>query len=107
MPSEVSVKSEEKKESEETDETGKWLGMTVRNQTGQRKGVIVDAVESGSVADLSGIQQGDIILKIDKYDIESVKDFSNAREQLKNIKKPILFRLRRGNTSLFIAVNPE
>jgi serine protease Do len=112
MPDEISSKPEEKQEAPE--QVVSWLGIKVRNLTSDEKGnlkiesgAIVDELEAGSVADQSGIREGDVILKIDKYEIANQKDFSNAVKELKDIKKPILFRLKRGSVSLFIAVTPE
>lgn len=112
MPSDVATKPEEKQE--ESAEITNWLGITVRNLTASEKGslkieagVIVDEIETNSVADQSGIQESDVILKIDKYEISGIKDFSKAAKELKDSKKPILFRLKRGTLSLFIAVTPE
>ena len=48
-----------------------------------------------------------IVLKIDKYEISSISDFSKAVKALKDTKKPVLFRLKRDKISLFIAVTPE
>jgi Do/DeqQ family serine protease len=108
MPSEVSAKTEEKEDKQEDENVKVWLGLTAKNRpASDGKGVVVDKIESGSITDLAGIQQGDVILKIDKYDIETLKDFSKAADELQDIKKPILFRLRRGTASLFIAVTPE
>jgi serine protease Do len=90
------------------------LGITVRKLTQDEKdnlkleqGVIVDKVDAGSIADDAGISAGDVILKIDKYDIATVSDFSKATREFKDSKKPVLFRLKRNNVSLYIAVTPE
>jgi len=114
MPGEVATKTEEKQGGENAEEVKSWLGITVRKLTQEEKdnlkiqqGVIIDQIEGGSVADQAGMQEGDLILKIDKYEIASTKDFSKAASELKDNKKPILFRLKRGAVSLFIAVTPE
>ncbi|MEO0071809.1 MAG: DegQ family serine endoprotease [candidate division WOR-3 bacterium] len=106
LPEEVSVKPEKKQE-ESKELTRTWLGITVKETASGTKGVEVAEVEAGSVGELAGIQTGDIILKIDKYDIEGISDFSKAANALKNTKRPILFRIKRGSASLFIAVTPE
>ena len=41
-------------------------------------GVIVKSVESGSTAELSGIQRGDVVASVDKQPIKSVGDFERA-----------------------------
>ncbi len=113
MPDEVASAPVEEKE-RPSDEIYTWLGITVRNLTSDEKqtlsmeqGVMVSEIEGGSIADQSGIRQGDVLLKIDKYEISTIKDFSKAAKQLKDTKKPILFRLKRDKVSLFIAVTPE
>lgn len=111
MPDEISSTPTE--EPEEEPEIKSWLGMKVRMPTETEKenakvksGVVVDEIESGSLAEQAGIREGDIILKIDKYEISTVKDFAQASRALKNSKKPLLFRLKRGTASVFIAVTP-
>ncbi|MCX7785213.1 MAG: DegQ family serine endoprotease [candidate division WOR-3 bacterium] len=113
MPDEISGTPQETPEAEET-EVKSWLGMKVRMPTETEKenakvksGVVVDEVEGGSIADQAGIREGDIILKIDRYEIANTKDFSQAVRKLRDSKKPILFRLKRGTVSVFIAVTPE
>jgi len=112
LPEEVATTNEENQE--ETELVKSWLGITARNLNADEKknlnldqGAIIDKVEVGSIADQAGIAQGDVILKIDKYDISTISDFSKAAQALKDNKKPVLFRLKRNKVSLFIAVTPE
>jgi len=61
-------------------------------------GVIVIGVEEGSPADDMGLQEGDVILEINRKKIETTKDFEKAVMDI-NLEKGIVFRLhRRGNT---------
>jgi serine protease Do len=61
-------------------------------------GVVVISVEEGSPADYMGLQEGDVILEINRKKIETVKDFEKAVMDI-NLEKGIVFRLhRRGNT---------
>jgi len=113
MPEEVASTPQEVQPSE-TEEVKTWLGITVRKLIQAEKdnlkveqGVIVDKIEAGSIADNAGIAEGDIILKIDKYEIASISDFSKVAKALKDSNKPVLFRLKRNNVSLYIAVTPE
>jgi len=66
------------------------------------KGIVVVDVESGSKADQSGIQNGDLLKEINHRQIRTVKQY---HEIMKNIDKGEAFELlfRRGNVS-FIAV---
>jgi Do/DeqQ family serine protease len=63
-----------------------------------KRGVVVISVEEGSPADELGLQEGDVILEINRKKIETVKDFEKAIKDI-SLEKGIVFRLhRRGNT---------
>jgi len=63
-----------------------------------KRGVVVIGVEEGSPADDMGLQEGDVILEINRKKIETPKDFEKATKDV-NLEKGIIFRLhRRGNT---------
>jgi len=63
-----------------------------------KRGVVVISVEEGSPADDMGLQEGDVILEINRKKIETTKDFERAIKDI-NLDKGIVFRLhRRGNT---------
>jgi serine protease Do len=60
--------------------------------------VVVIGVEESSPADDMGLQEGDVILEINRKKIETPKDFEKATKDV-NLEKGIIFRLhRRGNT---------
>jgi Do/DeqQ family serine protease len=63
-----------------------------------KHGVVVISVETGSPADDIGLQEGDVILEINRKKIETIKDFEKAIKEI-NIEKGIVLRLhRRGNS---------
>ena len=63
-----------------------------------KHGVVVISVEAGSPADDIGLQEGDVILEINRKKIETIKDFEKGIKEI-NIEKGIVFRLhRRGNS---------
>ena len=63
-----------------------------------KRGVVVIGVEEGSPADELGLQEGDVILEINRKKIETTKDFEKAIKDI-NLEKGIVFRLhRRGNS---------
>ncbi len=63
-----------------------------------KRGVVVISVEEGSPADDIGLQEGDVILEINRKKIETVKDFEKTIKDT-NFEKGIVLRLhRRGNT---------
>jgi serine protease Do len=67
-------------------------------------GVVVAAVEEGSVADDAGIRRGDVIKELDRKPVKSISDFEKAAADLKG-NQPVTVRLQRGRTSLFVALD--
>jgi Do/DeqQ family serine protease len=95
-------------------EEKKWLGIGVRDleraekkELGVEQGVIVDAVDGGSPAEEAGIQEGDVIIKVNRQSVTDENDFNRIARNLKNTKKPVLFQLKRDKSTYFIAVKPE
>ena len=63
-----------------------------------KRGVVIVGVEEGSPAEDIGLQEGDMILEINRKKIETIKDFEKAIKDI-TLDKGIVFRLhRRGNT---------
>lgn len=91
------------------------LGMTIRELTRElaaqlgakdMQGVVVAEVKPGSTAEDAGIAKGDIVREIDGVRIATVADYEKA---LTAHKKGTVMRLflRRGDSSLFVALNVE
>ena len=82
MPDRPEAQKEKEKEAEEK------LGAQVQELTpplasryrisGVKYGVVVVGIEDGSLADEMGLQEGDVILEINRKKIESLKDFERA-----------------------------
>jgi serine protease Do len=93
---------------------GEKLGLTVQTLTPEIaqnlgvtdvKGVVVTSVESGSVADDAGLRRGDIVLEVNRRTVEDVDDYRKAlRESEKG--KNVLFLVRRGDNTIFLALKP-
>jgi len=88
------------------------LGVSVQNLTPQiarelgikqTAGVVVASVESGSPADEAGIQNGDVILSVNRKNIKNVAEFS---KEVNKVKKGggLLLLVQRGQNALFVAV---
>jgi serine protease Do len=97
----------------EEEQPAAWLGIAVRGLTaGERKtakasgGVLVERVDSGSAAAEAGIERGDIVLEVGKIKIGGMSDYNRAVRQLKGSSKAVLFRINRGGSVLYIAVEP-
>ncbi len=69
--------------------------------SGIKRGVLVISVEEGSPAEDMGLQEGDIILEINRKKIETIKDFEKALKDA-NLEKGILFHLHRRGSSFYL-----
>jgi serine protease Do len=97
----------------EEEESGNWLGLSVRaltaderDQAGTSGGVVVLSVESGSAAEDAGVRRGDVVLKIGDENVGGLTDYKRIARGLAGSSDPVLLRIRRGDTRLFIAIEP-
>jgi serine protease Do len=113
------VKVQELKE-EETAQAGTGttedLGLTVQTLTGDLaenlgldrnlKGVVVTQVDPGGPAADAGLRRGDVILEVNR---QPVKDVEAYRKAVKAVGKgkSVLFLVRRGDNTIFLAVKPS
>ena len=94
-------------------ETGE-LGLTVEKVTPQvaeelglkrMEGLVITEVKPGSAAEDGGLQTGDVITEINRHPVSTMADF--RRETAKAGKgQSVLFLVRRGQGSLFLALKP-
>lgn len=66
-------------------------------------GVIVAGVDPEGIAADAGIQQGDVIVSVDKKKINSVNDYLKAMKDVER-KGSVAFLVRRGNSSIYFAL---
>ena len=94
------------------------LGLSVEPVTGdfakennvrEKNGVIVTDVGQGSPADDAGVHRGDIIKEVNDTKVKDVYDYTAAidKAKAKAPKKPIVFLVKRGDSTQFLAVDPE
>ena len=69
--------------------------------TGVKSGVLILSVEDGSLADDIGLQEGDVILEINRKKIETMKDFEKVVKDA-NFEKGILFHIHRKGSSFYL-----
>jgi len=90
----------------------KTLGMSVQEITPEiakyfdledQKGVIVSNTEKDSLAWESGLRQGDIIKEINRQKVSNIADYRRLMKSIKE-KSTILFLVKRGENTIFIAV---
>jgi serine protease Do len=97
-PEALKEKEGEEKLGARVQELTPQLSARYRISSEIKRGVIVISVEEGSPADELGLQEGDVVLEINRKKIETTKDFERAIKDV-NLDKGIVFRLhRRGNT---------
>ena len=97
-PEALKEKESEEKLGAKVQELTPQLSARYRISSEIKRGVIVISVEEGSPADELGLQEGDVVLEINRKKIETTKDFDKAIKDI-NLDKGIVFRLhRRGNT---------
>jgi serine protease Do len=70
------------------------------------EGVVITAVEPGTVAEEGGLRRGDIILEIDRKPVRNVTDYKKALAERKK-GRGVLVLVRRGETTLFLALKPS
>lgn len=83
-----------------TPEIAKGLGLK------KESGVVVTRVEPGSPASDAGLQQGDVILQVNRKPVKDTDDFVEKIEKAKD-QESVLLLLQRGQNNLFAAVTPK
>lgn len=67
-------------------------------------GLVVQRVQPESPAERAGLQQGDVILQAQNTPVAAVSDLASAWNAAREEETPLLLRIMRKETSLFIAV---
>jgi serine protease Do len=83
-----------------TPDMARHFGMT------ERAGVVVTRVAEGSPAEEAGIQPQDVILRVNRTDIRSLKDYLQATASGKE-GDSFLFLLRRGDSNFFLTLKKQ
>src|SRR2546427_5838107 len=91
------------------------LGLTVQRVTPEMaqslgleraEGVVITSVEPGGPADEAGLRRGDVILEIDRKPVRNLSEYRKAMGDTKK-GKGVLFLVRRGESTLFLALKPR
>ncbi len=98
-------------------EPERWLGLEVgdvRSSKAQQLGIDPDEdgavildVEPGSPADEAGFRPGDIIVELDNGEIRNFDDYQDTMERIRDRTKAVVFLVKRGDFTTFLAVKPE
>ncbi|MGH7783217.1 MAG: PDZ domain-containing protein, partial [Candidatus Binatia bacterium] len=69
------------------------------------EGLVITSVRPGSPAEDAGLQRGDVVAEINRHPVRNLADYN--REVTKVEKgKSLLFLVRRGEGTLFLALKP-
>jgi serine protease Do len=71
----------------------------------ETKGVVVTAVESGSPAEEAGLRRGDVILEVNREAVDHADAYAAALKKVEKGKN-VLFLVRRGENTIFLALKP-
>jgi len=66
-------------------------------------GVVISRIDPDGLAAEGGLRTGDIILQVDNYDINTVKDFHRALKKAEK-KRLIRFLIQRRNSRIFVVM---
>jgi serine protease Do len=69
------------------------------------QGVVVNNVESGSVAEEAGIQAGDVVVELNRKPVRNTDDFRRLSKAIGKDESALLLLVRQ-NRKLFVAINP-
>lgn len=81
--------------------TEKNFGIEVKELTNElaeqynlkgREGVVITRITPGSVADIAELQEGDLIVGIDRYTIRNIQDYRKAIEKVQGTRNVIEFQ---------------
>lgn len=82
------------------------LNDAARRQLGYGRevvGALVTGVADGSAADEAGMRPGDVILQVDRRDVDSARAAAAA---LSKASPPVLLLVRRGESTVFLTLSP-
>ena len=77
--------------------------MMRRLRISSKEGVVVTNVISGSAASEAGFRVGDIILELEKQNVDSLSDYNKALNSAGD-KKNLLFLVKRQNRTVYVAL---
>ncbi len=70
------------------------------------EGVIITNIQGGSVAANAGLQQGDVILEINKQRIANLDNYGKTMDSIKDGQN-VLFLVKRGSSTIYVALKFE
>lgn len=98
-------------DNDEPAKSDKWLGIDVADAKQYKdkygydtdNGAVILSIENDSPVRKAGLQQGDVIVKIEEKEIKSIKDYNDAYKKFKD-KDDILLTVKRGRVNIWVVV---
>jgi serine protease Do len=95
-----------------------WLGVQVQGLASdaaqefnlkEKQGVVITDVTEGSGADDSGLRPGDVIKEVNDTPVKDMVEYNRAVDgaRRKNPAKPVVFLIKRGDATQFVAIEPS
>ena len=109
MPSEPTEQKTEQPEKKE------WFGLHITSVTPEMaaqlglkstEGVVVEAVDGGSVAMEAGLRRGDAVLEVNRQRVKDEKDYIRIMEKIKP-GQGVLYLVNRGGSTFFVSLKEE
>lgn len=100
----ISVKIEQfPEETVQTEENFGELGITVTEIDDPQPAVMIQKIDRGSLADRAGLKEGDLIIKINRHPIRSIKEYVKTLDILKD-KNVLIFQIKREDQTQFVTI---
>jgi serine protease Do len=85
---------------------GSSIGVTIRDQTGDASGVVIDSVREGTPATRAGLQKGDVVVEFDGERARSAQQFTRlVRETAPG--RSVKMTITRDGSSRTLDITPE
>ena len=72
----------------------------------ESRGVLITKVESGSLAQSEGLREGDLIKEVNRVEVGSVGDFTNAVSKVRR-GDTVLLRVLRESRAFYVVLKPS
>ena len=111
----VQMPSEPEKRVSVPPEMKEWFGLRVSSVTPEiakqlglvkAEGVVIEAVEPGSAAQMAGLRRGDVILEVNRQAIKDENDYRRAMEKVET-KEGALFLVNRRGFTFYAVLRAE
>ncbi|HID32409.1 MAG TPA: Do family serine endopeptidase, partial [bacterium (Candidatus Stahlbacteria)] len=87
----------------QTTKEARDLGIMVREVSEPETGVAIEKVTAGSIADQAGLKVGDLIVRINRRRIKTLKDYMQTLTE-ENKKEVLVFQIKRKGKTYFITI---